>query len=65
MGVAPDSALFGEHVTTSAFAQIKQLADANHLESLSIGMSGDYETALRNGATHLRLGSALFGQRGS
>ena len=63
MGVAPDVALFGADVSTAAFAQIKQLADAHHLGSLSIGMSGDYATALRFGATHLRLGSVLFGQR--
>jgi len=31
---------------------------------LSMGMSGDYETAIRLGATHVRVGTALFGARG-
>jgi len=35
----------------------------NGLGVLSMGMSGDYETAIRFGATHVRIGSALFGER--
>ncbi|MEM9665641.1 MAG: YggS family pyridoxal phosphate-dependent enzyme [Bacteroidota bacterium] len=34
------------------------------LHDLSMGMSGDYEVAIEEGATHIRLGTALFGQRG-
>ena len=35
----------------------------NNLESLSMGMSSDYGTAIKLGATHIRLGTALFGKR--
>ena len=35
----------------------------NELESLSMGMSNDFDTAIEFGATHSRLGSALFGPR--
>ncbi len=63
MGVAPDSAVYGFDATERAFAQIKRLADTHGLGSLSIGMSDDYAVALAHGATHLRLGSLLFGQR--
>jgi len=41
-----------------------RLNDAGHqLDVLSMGMSGDYETAIAEGATHLRIGTALFGER--
>jgi pyridoxal phosphate enzyme (YggS family) len=41
------------------------LNSAGHrLDALSMGMSGDFESAIAEGATHLRIGSALFGQRG-
>ena len=36
----------------------------NGVEGLSMGMSGDYETAVQLGATHVRVGTALFGARG-
>lgn len=45
------------------FAQLAQLADAAGLEKRSMGMSGDFETAIAMGATHVRVGSALFGGR--
>ena len=45
------------------FALLKRIADRNGLSVLSMGMSGDYETAVRFGATHVRVGSALFGAR--
>lgn len=45
------------------FALLKRIADRNGLDVLSMGMSGDYETAVRFGATHVRVGSALFGAR--
>ena len=45
------------------FALLRKIARRNGLEMLSMGMSGDYETAIRFGATHVRLGSALFGER--
>ena len=45
------------------FALLKTLADRHELANLSMGMSGDYEEAIGFGATHVRLGSALFGAR--
>lgn len=45
------------------FAFLRELAARAGLSQLSMGMSADYETAIRFGATHVRVGSALFGQR--
>lgn len=45
------------------FALLARIAARNGLEVLSMGMSGDFETAVRFGATHVRVGSALFGPR--
>ena len=45
------------------FELLRQLAEQNGLSVLSMGMSGDYETAIRCGATHVRVGTALFGER--
>ena len=46
------------------FAQLALLGRAAGVERLSMGMSGDFETAIAMGATHVRVGSALFGARG-
>ena len=46
------------------FAFLAKLADDNGLAGLSMGMSGDFETAIMLGATHVRVGTALFGGRG-
>jgi hypothetical protein len=46
------------------FALLAKLARDHDLKLLSIGMSGDFETAVTLGATHVRVGSALFGPRG-
>jgi pyridoxal phosphate enzyme (YggS family) len=46
------------------FALLAKLAADNGLSGLSMGMSGDFETAITLGATHIRVGSALFGARG-
>ncbi|MEP5937873.1 MAG: YggS family pyridoxal phosphate-dependent enzyme [Erythrobacter sp.] len=46
------------------FALLAKLAQDNGVEGLSMGMSGDYETAIMLGATHIRVGTALFGARG-
>ncbi len=46
------------------FALLAKLADDNGLDGLSMGMSADYETAVMLGATHVRVGTALFGERG-
>lgn len=45
------------------FALLAKLADDNGLPGLSMGMSDDFETAIMQGATHVRVGSALFGAR--
>jgi pyridoxal phosphate enzyme (YggS family) len=45
------------------FALLREIARRNGLDVLSMGMSGDYETAIRFGATNVRVGSALFGER--
>jgi len=45
------------------FALLKKLAQEAGLPKLSMGMSGDFETAIRFGATQVRIGSSLFGAR--
>lgn len=45
------------------FEMLRGLAERSGLSVLSMGMSGDYETAIRCGATHVRVGTALFGER--
>lgn len=45
------------------FAFLAEMAKRNGLVHLSMGMSGDYETAIALGATHIRVGSAIFGAR--
>jgi uncharacterized pyridoxal phosphate-containing UPF0001 family protein len=46
------------------FALLRKIAERNGLAQLSMGMSHDFETAIRLGATHVRVGSAIFGPRG-
>jgi hypothetical protein len=45
------------------FALLAKLARRHDLGVLSMGMSGDFEAAIKFGATHVRVGSALFGTR--
>ena len=45
------------------FALLKKLSDNNGLSGLSMGMSDDFEKAISFGATHVRVGSAIFGSR--
>ncbi|MCJ8144414.1 YggS family pyridoxal phosphate-dependent enzyme [Ancylobacter sp. A5.8] len=45
------------------FALLAKIAARHGLTTLSMGMSGDYETAIALGATHVRVGSAIFGHR--
>jgi PLP dependent protein len=47
------------------FALLREIARRNGLELLSMGMSADFETAIRFGATHVRIGTAIFGARGA
>lgn len=46
------------------FTELADIAARNGLDGLSMGMSDDFETAIGCGATHIRVGSALFGARG-
>jgi pyridoxal phosphate enzyme (YggS family) len=45
------------------FALLREIARRNGLDKLSMGMSADFETAIRFGATHVRVGTAIFGAR--
>jgi len=58
MGIPPEGVPPGPY-----FAQLAQLQAEAGVPLLSMGMSGDFETAIAMGATHVRVGSALFGQR--
>ena len=58
-----------DRVVRPAFARLREIRDTysgpgrEALTGLSMGMSGDYEVAVEEGATHIRVGSALFGSR--
>jgi pyridoxal phosphate enzyme (YggS family) len=58
MCIPPDGEAPGPY-----FAHLAMLAREAGVEKLSMGMSGDFETAIGMGATHVRIGSALFGAR--
>lgn len=58
MAVPPDNAN-----PVPYFALLAKLARDNGLDGLSMGMSGDFEKAIKLGATHIRVGTALFGPR--
>ena len=45
------------------FVKLKEIASKHNLLSLSMGMSGDYEEAIKCGATHIRIGTQIFGPR--
>jgi PLP dependent protein len=47
------------------FALLREIARRSGLDLLSMGMSADFEEAIRFGATHVRVGTAIFGPRGS
>ena len=64
MGMPPPASN-PEH-TRSYFKQMFELFDRlehKNRHVLSMGMSGDYEVAIEEGATHIRVGSAIFGPR--
>ena len=48
---------------TLHFALLAKIGARNGLTGLSMGMSGDFERAIAQGATHIRVGSAIFGDR--
>jgi uncharacterized pyridoxal phosphate-containing UPF0001 family protein len=58
MCIPPVDEAPGEH-----FALLQRIAARNGLSQISMGMSSDYETAVGFGATHVRVGSAIFGSR--
>ncbi|MDB6178906.1 YggS family pyridoxal phosphate-dependent enzyme [Paracoccus sp. Z330] len=49
--------------STPHFRLLRRLAQENDLPGLSMGMSADFESAIAEGATHIRVGSAIFGAR--
>lgn len=49
--------------STPHFAMLAGMAARNGLSGLSMGMSADFEAAIAHGATHVRVGSAIFGER--
>jgi pyridoxal phosphate enzyme (YggS family) len=61
MTVAPQ-AISPEQVRP-VFKKLRLLADALHLEQLSMGMTDDFEVAIEEGATMVRIGRAIFGER--
>lgn len=54
-----------DQVAAPHFALLRQLAEEAGVSGLSMGMSGDFDTAIMLGATHLRVGSAILGPRSS
>ncbi len=52
-----------EEESSLHFALLAEIAKRNGLANLSMGMSADFETAIRFGATHVRVGTAVFGPR--
>jgi pyridoxal phosphate enzyme (YggS family) len=58
MCIPPDG-----HDPAPHFRMLADLAARNGLTGLSMGMSGDFEDAIAAGATHVRVGSAIFGER--
>lgn len=48
---------------TPHFEMLRRLAEGLDLPALSMGMSADFETAIAHGATHVRVGTAIFGER--
>ncbi len=54
-----------EDVPAPHFALLAEIAARNGLKGLSMGMSSDFAAAINQGATHVRIGSAIFGSRAS
>jgi pyridoxal phosphate enzyme (YggS family) len=52
-----------EETPSLHFALLRKIAERNGLSGLSMGMSSDFEQAIAFGATHIRVGSAIFGER--
>ena len=52
-----------EDEPSTHFGLLRTIAERHNLANLSIGMSNDYQLAAAMGATHLRIGTAIFGER--
>lgn len=63
MTVAPDAG--DAEAVRPVFRKLRELRDALGLRELSMGMSNDYEVAIEEGATMVRVGRAVFGERAS
>ena len=61
MTVAP--AVANSEQVRPVFRELRQLAEANGLRELSMGMTNDFEVAIEEGATSVRVGRAIFGER--
>lgn len=61
MTVAPQAS--DAEAVRPVFRQLRRLAAEHGLQDLSMGMTGDFEVAIEEGATHIRVGRALFGER--
>lgn len=48
---------------TEHFKMLKSIAERSDIDIISMGMSGDFEKAIEHGATHVRVGTAVFGKR--
>jgi PLP dependent protein len=65
-GLAPEGLMCippADEPPSPHFALLHKIADRNALTTLSMGMSADFEAAIQLGATHVRIGSAIFGER--
>jgi len=60
MTVAPAD---GGEAARAVFRQLRELAGANGLSELSMGMTDDFEIAVEEGATMVRIGRAIFGEQ--
>ena len=49
--------------TRPVFRRLREMAHSLGLPELSMGMTGDFEVAIEEGATHVRIGRAIFGER--
>jgi pyridoxal phosphate enzyme (YggS family) len=65
MTIGPTDAARDPEAARPAFARLRELADELELRERSMGMSGDLEIAVQEGATTVRVGTALFGPRGA
>ena len=65
-GLEPDGLMCippADDAPSPHFALLRTIAERNGLSALSMGMSADYEAAIQLGATHVRVGTAIFGAR--